>query len=63
MLSHSHRTIADEANVFFDHAHNDYLEAAVEGGIIRLCAALCATRLRLRCRHAINSAIGKRPFR
>ena len=37
-----HRTIADEAVVFFDHAHNDYLEAAVEGGIFRLGAALCA---------------------
>ena len=37
-----HRTLAGEVVVFFDHAHNDYLEAAVEGGLFRICAALCA---------------------
>ena len=37
-----HRTFADDYVMFFDHAHNDYLEAAVEGGVFRLCAALCA---------------------
>jgi tetratricopeptide (TPR) repeat protein len=37
-----HRTFADDYVMFFDHAHNDYLEAAVEGGVLRLCAALCA---------------------
>ncbi len=37
-----HRTQIGDVIVIFDHAHNDYLEAAIEGGICRLLAALGA---------------------
>ncbi|HEV8060314.1 MAG TPA: O-antigen ligase family protein, partial [Gemmataceae bacterium] len=37
-----HRTLIGDIIVIFDHAHNDYLEAAIEGGVCRLIAALCA---------------------
>lgn len=40
-----HRTETEEAIHFFDHAHNDYLEAAVEGGLIRLIATMAAIAL------------------
>jgi O-antigen ligase/tetratricopeptide (TPR) repeat protein len=40
-----HRTVVEELIVFFDHAHNDYLEAAVEGGLLRLIVSITAIAL------------------
>jgi O-antigen ligase/tetratricopeptide (TPR) repeat protein len=42
-----------DARVFFDHAHNDYLEILVEGGLMGICLALAV--LAIVCRQAYRA--------
>jgi O-antigen ligase len=39
------RQTADEVKVVYDFAHNEYLEALIEGGLVRLLLSLCAIGL------------------
>jgi O-antigen ligase len=47
-VEQTRRHPGDDANVFYDHAHNDYLELWVEGGTIQLLLALAIAFLVLR---------------
>jgi tetratricopeptide (TPR) repeat protein len=43
------RTNAGDAGYLYEHAHNDYLEALLEGGLIRLALSLIAIGVVYRC--------------
>jgi hypothetical protein len=48
-----YRSDGTEAHLYYDHAHNEYLEALVEGGVVRFAITLFA--LAMLCRFALRA--------
>jgi tetratricopeptide (TPR) repeat protein len=50
-----HRTDGSEANLVYENAHNDYIEALIEGGVVEL--ALCLTAIFLLARFGLRALL------